>query len=55
MLRRKLPDEIFDGSPILPMSSFRRDDVASYLDNLGRALDPTGTNSGPQDPWICSP
>ena len=28
MLRRKLPDEIFDGRRVLPTSLFRRDDVA---------------------------
>jgi cytochrome P450 len=38
MLRRKLPDEIFDGRRILPTSLFRRDDVTSYLANLDRSL-----------------
>lgn len=38
MLRRKLPDDIFDGRRILPTSLFRRDDVASYLANLDHAL-----------------
>ncbi len=41
MLRRKLPDEIFDGRRTLPTSLFRRDDVASYLANLDRALEQT--------------
>jgi len=41
MLRRKLPDEIFDGRRILPSTLFRRDDVAGYLINLDRALDET--------------
>ena len=41
MLRRKLPDEIFDGRRILPNSLFRRDDVASYLVNLDRVLEQT--------------
>lgn len=41
MLRRKLPDEIFVGRRTLPGSLFRRDDVSSYLVNLGRALDDT--------------
>ena len=41
MLRRKLPDEIFDGRRTLPNSLFRRDDVASYLVNLDRALEQT--------------
>ncbi len=39
MLRRKLPDEIFQGRRILPSTLFRRDDVAGYLTNLDRALD----------------
>ena len=47
MLRRKLPDEIFDGRRILPTSLFRRDDVASYLANLDRALEHTVTELGP--------
>ena len=38
MLRRKLPDEIFDGRRILPTTLFRRDDVAAYLANLDHAL-----------------
>jgi cytochrome P450 len=38
MLRRKLPDEIFDGRRILPSTLFRRDDVAGYLSNLEWAL-----------------
>ena len=37
MLRRKLPEEIFDGRRILPSTLFRRDDVAGYLANLDRA------------------
>jgi cytochrome P450 len=41
MLRRKLPDEIFDGRRILPGTLFRRDDVAGYLSNLDRALEQT--------------
>ena len=41
MLRRKLPDEIFDGRRLLPTSLFRRDDVASYLMNLDQALTET--------------
>ena len=39
MLRRKLPDDIFDGRRTLPGALFRRDDVACYLANLDRALD----------------
>jgi cytochrome P450 len=38
MLRRKLPDEIFDGRRTLPGTLFRRDDVATYLTNLQLAL-----------------
>ncbi len=41
MLRRKLPDEIFQGRRILPSTLFRRDDVSGYLTNLDRALDQT--------------
>jgi cytochrome P450 len=41
MLRRKLPDEIFQGRRVLPSTLFRRDDVAGYLTNLDRALDQT--------------
>ena len=48
MLRRKLPDEIFDGRRTLPNSLFRRDDVASYLVNLDRALDETVAELGPR-------
>ena len=47
MLRRKLPDEIFDGRRTLPNSLFRRDDVASYLANLDRALEQTAAELGP--------
>jgi cytochrome P450 len=47
MLRRKLPDEIFDGRRLLPNALFRRDDVAGYLVNLDRALDETITELGP--------
>ena len=46
MLRRKLPDEIFDGRRILPSTLFRRDDVAGYLANLDRALEQTTTELG---------
>jgi cytochrome P450 len=47
MLRRKLPDEIFDGRRTLPGSLFRRDDVASYLVNLEQALEHTVAELGP--------
>jgi cytochrome P450 len=48
MLRRKLPDEIFDGRRTLPSSLFRRDDVASYLVNLDQALEQTVAELGPK-------
>jgi cytochrome P450 len=41
MLRRKIPDELFDGRRTLPHELFGRDDVATYLDNVDRALDAT--------------
>ena len=46
MLRRKLPDEIFDGRRTLPSALFRRDDVASYLTNLEGALAQTVAELG---------
>ena len=46
MLRRKLPDEIFAGRRTLPSTLFRRDDVASYLANLDRALEQTSRRAG---------
>jgi cytochrome P450 len=46
MLRRKLPDDIFVGRKTLPNTLFRRDDVALYLANLGRALEQTTTELG---------
>ena len=46
MLRRKLPDEIFEGRRLLPTSLFRRDDVASYLANLDDALTDTVAELG---------
>lgn len=47
MLRRKLPDDIFAGRRTLPNMLFRRDDVANYLVNLGRALEETVHELGP--------
>ncbi len=46
LLRRKLPEEIFDGRRILPSTLFRRDDVAGYLANLDRALDAAADELG---------
>ncbi len=38
MLRRKLPDEIFDGRRTMPHLLFRKGDVAHHLANLDAAL-----------------
>lgn len=38
MLRRKMPDEIFDDRRVLPHALFARDDVTNYLHNLQLAL-----------------
>jgi len=46
MLRRKLPDEIFDGRRTLPGSLFRKGDVATYLSNLRAALVTTRAELG---------
>ncbi len=46
MLRRKLPDEIFDGRRTLPGSLFRKGDVATYLSNLRDALATTSAELG---------
>lgn len=46
MLRRKLPDEIFEGRRTLPGSLFRKGDVATYLENLREALATTSTELG---------
>src|SRR5690348_4813409 len=39
MLRRKMPEEIFDGRRVLPHDLFSRSDVSQYLHNLELALD----------------
>ena len=46
MLRRKLPDEVFVGRRTLPHQLFGRDDVATYLDNVDRALEATVAELG---------
>jgi len=46
MLRRKLPDEIFEGRRTLPGSLFRKGDVAGYLANLQDALATTSAELG---------
>jgi cytochrome P450 len=39
MLRRKLPDELFDGRRTMPHQLFGRDDVRNYLSVLDAAID----------------
>jgi cytochrome P450 len=39
MLRRKLPDELFDGRRTMPHELFGRDDVRNYLEHLDAAID----------------
>jgi cytochrome P450 len=39
MLRRKMPDAVFEGRRVLPHDLFARDDVASCLESLRRALE----------------
>ncbi len=46
MLRRKLPEELFEGRRTLPGSLFRKGDVATYLDNLQTALATTSAELG---------
>lgn len=46
MLRRKLPDEIFDGRRTMPHLLFRKGDVVHYLANLDSALDATVAELG---------
>jgi cytochrome P450 len=46
MLRRKLPEEIFEGRRTLPGSLFRKGDVAGYLTNLRAALETTTAELG---------
>ncbi|MET3960880.1 cytochrome P450 [Marmoricola sp. OAE513] len=46
MLRRKLPEEIFDGRRTLPGGLFRKGDVAHYLENLQAALETTSAELG---------
>ena len=41
MLRRKIPDEVFQGRRTFPHELFTRDDAASHLLGLERALDET--------------
>ena len=46
MLRRKLPDEVFDGRRTMPHLLFRKGDVAHYLANLDQALAETSRELG---------
>jgi cytochrome P450 len=46
MLRRKLPDEVFDGRRIFPHELFGRSDAANYLANVHLALDATIAEMG---------
>ncbi|HLM19226.1 MAG TPA: cytochrome [Acidimicrobiia bacterium] len=46
MLRRKLPDELFDGRRTMPHELFGRDDVRNYLAVLDAAIDVSFTELG---------
>ena len=46
MLRRKLPDEVFDGRRVLPHQLFGREDVASYLRNVELAVEAAADELG---------
>lgn len=46
MLRRKLPDEVFDGRRTMPHLLFRKGDVVHYLANLDQALAETTRELG---------
>jgi cytochrome P450 len=46
MLRRKLPDELFDGRRTMPHLLFRKDDVRHYIANLNGALEVTVAELG---------
>ena len=48
MLRRKLPDEVFDGRRVLPHQLFGREDVATYLRNVEVAVDAAADELGPE-------
>ena len=48
MLRRKLPDEVFDGRRVLPHQLFGRDDVAAYLRNVELAVEAMVDELGPE-------
>ena len=46
MLRRKLPDEVFDGRRVLPHQLFGREDVAAYLRNVEVAVEAAADELG---------
>ena len=46
MLRRKLPEELFDGRRTLPHDLFGRVDAVTYLAHMGRVLDATVVELG---------
>jgi cytochrome P450 len=48
MLRRKLPDEVFDGRRVLPHQLFGREDVATYLRNVEVAVAGAADELGPE-------
>jgi cytochrome P450 len=48
MLRRKLPDEVFDGRRVLPHQLFGREDVATYLRNVEVAVAAAADELGPE-------
>jgi cytochrome P450 len=48
MLRRKLPEEVFDGRRVLPHQLFGREDVATYLRNVEVAVAETADELGPE-------
>jgi cytochrome P450 len=48
MLRRKLPDALFDGRRTMPHELFGRDDVRNYLAQLDAAIDVAFDELGPE-------
>jgi len=48
MLRRKLPDEVFEGRRVLPHQLFGREDVATYLRNVELAVAAAADELGSQ-------
>src|ERR1700691_2095518 len=48
MLRRKLPDEVFEARRVLPHQLFGREDVATYLRNVEVAVAAAADELGPE-------